>query len=282
MPGSDGVVVLTGATNGIGRVAAQDLADDGWTVASVGRDRDRGESLVASADGTVHFHRADLATQSAVRDLAADLADRYPTIDVLAHNAGLSVHERTETADGVELTLAVNHLAPYLLTHELVDQLIAGAPARVVVTASTVHDGGTLDFDDLQLETGYDAMDAYARSKLAVVAFTLELAERLPDDLTANCFHPGFIPSTDFFRDAPVWMRSFLRAAALLPFVGASTADGARRLRRLIEDPSFGERTGQYVEDGPTIPAPEARDTAVRERLWRQSAELVGVDPDWP
>ncbi len=282
MPGSAGVVVLTGATNGIGRVAAKDLAADGWTVAAVGRDRDRGESLVATADGTVHFYRTDLATQSAVRDLAADLADRYPTIDVLAHNAGLSVRERTETADGVELTLAVNHLAPYLLTHQLVDQLIAAAPARVVVTASTVHESGTLDFDDLHLEAGYDAMDAYARSKLAVVAFTLELAERLPDDITANCFHPGFIPSTEFFRDAPIWMRAFLPVAGSLPFVGATTGTGARRLRRMIEDPTFGERTGLYLEDGEMMPAAEARDPARRERLWRWSAELVGVEPDWP
>jgi len=193
------VIALTGATSGIGRRAAVTLAERGATVAAVGRNRERGEALAAESDaaaGTIRFHRADLATQSAVRDLAAELRESYDRLDVLAHNAGLSVRSRTETADGIELTLAVNHLAPYLLTRELFDQLAGSAPARVVVTASDLHRRATLDFDDLQFADGYDPLEAYARSKLANVAFTLELADRIPEaaGVTANCLHPGFVP----------------------------------------------------------------------------------------
>ena len=255
MRSDDRTVVLTGATSGIGRVAAAELADRGATVAAVGRDRARGEALeaaAAGAAGVVRFHRTDLATREAVRTLAADLRRSYDRIDVLAHNAGLSAGSRRETADGVELTLAVNHLAPYLLTHELLDHLRESPDPRVVVTASEVHRRTTLDPDDLQFDQGYDALAAYARSKAAVIAFTLELADRLPPDasVTANCVHPGFVPSTGLFRDARLRTRLAVRLVGLVPWVG-------------------------------TTPA-EAADPSVRERLWERSAALVGVSPDWP
>ncbi len=283
------VVVLTGGTSGFGRIAARRLADRGATVAVVGRDRDRGRSLeaeTADADGGVRFHRADLASLDAVRDLADTIDATYDGVDVLAHNAGLSSRDRRETPDGLERTVAVNHLAPYLLTHDLLDALRASAPARVVVTASRVHRRGSLDVEDLQFETDYDALDAYARSKLANVAFTLELADRLEAtdrEITANCFHPGFIPSTGLFRDAAPWVRWGLRALALVPGVGDSPETGADRLCRLATDPAFASRSGCYVSgDGVVDPAPAAADSGVRERLWRASADLVGVDPDWP
>lgn len=284
---ADRVVVLTGGTSGIGRLAAVALAERGATVAVVGRDRGRGESLVtetADAAGTVRFHRADLATTAAVRDLAARLLETYDRVDVLAHNAGLSAGSRTETADGVELTLAVNHLAPYLLTHELYDRLAASAPARVVVTASDIHRRAAFDFDDLQFAADYDALDAYARSKLATVAFTLELAARIPDDdaITANCVHPGFVPSTNLFRDASLPTRLMVRAAGLVPGVGTSVDEAADRVVRVIADDAFAERTGAYVGDGDLTPSTAASDPAARERLWEASAELVGVDADWP
>lgn len=282
------VVVLTGGTSGIGRIAAKELASMGATVAVVGRDLTRGESLgkeTADEPGTIRFHRADLATQTAVRELAADVLDTYDHIDVLAHNAGLSASTRMETEDGIELTLAVNHLAPYLLTYELCDRLIASSPARIVITASEVHRRATLEFDDLQLSSEYDALQAYARSKLANVAFTLELADRLPSEMgvTANCFHPGFIPSTNLFRDAPIWTRLTIRAAAVVPGIGTSPQEGARRLRKLATAPEFATETGTYVGgDGITSPTPEGRDSETRKQLWNVSADLVGVDPDWP
>ncbi|MFD1562195.1 SDR family NAD(P)-dependent oxidoreductase [Haloarchaeobius amylolyticus] len=284
----DQIVVLTGGTSGIGRIAARELAEQGATVAVIGRDQTCGERLTAestSVPGEIRFHRTDLATQAAVRALAADIRETYDRIDALVHNAGLSVPTRTETADGIELTLAVNHLAPYLLTHELLDMVTAAAPSRVVVTASDVHRRATLNFDDLQFTADYDPLQAYARSKLATIAFTFELADRLSEtsQVTANCFHPGFIPSTNLFRDASVWTRVMVRMAALIPGIGTTQQDGAQRLLQLVTDPQFGERSGTYVtEDGITSPSTEASDPATRKRLWGVSAELVGIDADWP
>lgn len=282
------VVVLTGGTSGFGRIAAKELASRGATVAVIGRNEKRGETLAEEAspmDGDIQFHRADLGTQAAVRTLAAEILDTYDGIDVLVHNAGLSAHSRTETDDGIELTLAVNHLAPYLLTYELRDRLLDSAPGRVVVTASDIHRRAEFDFDNFQFTDEYDAIQAYARSKLANIAFTLELANRLPDDLslTANSFHPGFVPSTNLFRDAPLWTRLVIRAAAVVPGIGTTQHDAAQRLLRVVTHEKFGKRTGMYVTgDGITSPSREASDPENRERLWEVSADLVGIDPDWP
>ncbi|GAB3689448.1 SDR family NAD(P)-dependent oxidoreductase [Salinarchaeum chitinilyticum] len=291
----ESTVVLTGGTSGIGRHAALELADRGATVAVVGRDEQAGNAVVdeaADAPGAVRFHRADLAEQATVRDLAAELRASYDRLDVLAHNAGLSAGTRTESPDGIELTLAVNHLAPYLLTHELADRLLDGG-GRVVVTASALESQGHLEFDDLQFESGYDTLSAYSRSKLANVAFTIELAERFEAIsgtdaagsplVTANCFHPGFVPDTDLWRDAKFHVRAAVRLAGLLPGLGSTEADGGDRLVQLAADPEFGERTGCYVSGGSVSePSAEARDSTIRERLWERSADLVGVDPDWP
>jgi len=230
--------------------------------------------------GTIRFHRADLATQSAVRDLAAELRESYDRLDVLAHNAGLSVRSRTETADGIELTLAVNHLAPYLLTRELFDQLAGSAPARVVVTASDLHRRATLDFDDLQFADGYDPLEAYARSKLANVAFTLELADRIPEaaGVTANCLHPGFVPSTNLFRDAALEPGSRSASRGSCPASGRR-AEPADRLVRLVASPEYAERTGRYVGEEEMTPADDTVDSETRERLWSVSADLVGSTP---
>ncbi|OTF01715.1 SDR family NAD(P)-dependent oxidoreductase [Halorubrum sp. SD683] len=283
---TDRVVLLTGGTSGIGRRAATDLAERGWTVAVVGRDRPRGEAVAAEASslsGTIRFHRADLATQSAVRSLATEVRDAYDRLDALVHNAGLSSSDRVETDDGVERTLAVNHLAPYLLTHELLDLVRSSAPARIVTTSSELHRRATLDFEDLQFERDYDAVQAYARSKLALTAFTLELADRLPDDVTANSFHPGFVPSTELFRDASLPTRLLVRAAGLVPGVGTDPSEGGDRLVRLVTDPAFGDRTGAYVTgDGVVSPADAAADPETRRRLWQHSADLVDVESDWP
>lgn len=281
------VVVLTGGTSGIGRIAATELAVQGATVAVIGRDQTRGETLVAEAttlDGDIRFHQADLATQATVRSLAADLLDTYDRIDALVHNAGLSSRSRTETEDGIELTFAVNHLAPYLLTHELLNRLRTSAPARVVITASDIHRRATFDFDDLQFTSDYDSLQAYARSKLATIAFTRELADRLEDtEITVNCFHPGFVPSTNLFRDAPIWTRLAIRSAAIIPGIGTTQQEGAQRLCKLVTAPEFRERTGTYVTgDGITSPSTEASNPANQQRLWDISADLVGINPDWP
>ena len=285
---SDRTILLTGGTSGFGRVAAVELARRGATVAVVGRDESKGAALVDRSEalaGTIAFHQADLASQSTVRSLASTAKREYDRIDVLAHNAGLSAGSRRESPDGIELTLAVNHLAPYLLTYELLDHLRDAPAPRVVVTASDLHRRATLDFDDLQLADGYDSLDAYARSKLANVAFAVELDARLPDDaaVTVNCVHPGFIPSTDLFREASLRTRLLVRIAGLVPGVATSKRAAAERLQTVLVDPRYGSVSGQYVGgDGPEDPAPEATNRAVRRRLWRMSAELVGITPDWP
>jgi NAD(P)-dependent dehydrogenase (short-subunit alcohol dehydrogenase family) len=285
---SDRTIFLTGGTSGFGRVAVVNLAQRGATVAVVGRDESKGATLTEQSNdlaGTIAFHQADLASQSTVRHLATTVKHEYDQIDVLAHNAGLSAESRRESPDGIEITLAVNHLAPYLLTYELLDHLRDAPDPRVVVTASDIHRRATLDLDDLQLTDEYDSLDAYARSKLANIAFTVELDDRLPDDsaVTVNCVHPGFVPSTELFREASLRTRLLVRIAGLVPGVATSKQEAAERLQSLLVEAKYGSVSGQYISnDGPTDPAPEATNQAVRRQLWRVSAELVGITPDWP
>ncbi|MFC5134783.1 MULTISPECIES: SDR family NAD(P)-dependent oxidoreductase [Haloferacaceae] len=281
-------ILLTGGTSGFGRVAAVSLAQRGATVAVVGRDESKGATLTEQSEdlaGTIAFHQADLASQSTVRSLAATVKREYDRIDVLGHNAGLSAGSRRESPDGIELTLAVNHLAPYLLTYELLDYLRDAPDPRVVITASDIHRRATLDLDDLQLTDEYDSLDAYARSKLANIAFTVELDDRLPDDsaVTINCVHPGFVPSTDLFREASLRTRLLVRIAGLVPGVATSKQAAAERLQTLLVEPTYGSMCGQYIgSDGPADPASEATNQAVRQRLWEMSAELVGITSNWP
>ncbi|MDB2239495.1 SDR family NAD(P)-dependent oxidoreductase [Halorubrum ezzemoulense] len=281
-------ILLTGGTSGFGRVAAVNLAKRGATVAVVGRDESKGVTLTEQSEdlaGTIAFHQADLASQSTIRSLATTVKREYDRIDVLAHNAGLSAGTRRESPDGIEITLAVNHLAPYLLTYELFDHLRDAPDPRVVITASDIHRRATLDLDDLQLTDEYDPLDAYARSKLANIAFTVELDDRLPDDsvVTVNCVHPGFVPSTDLFHEASLRTRLLVRIAGLVPGVATSKQEAAERLQSLLVEARYGSLSGQYIgNDGPTDPAPEATNQAVRRQLWRMSAELVGITSDWP
>lgn len=293
------IVLLTGGTSGIGRAAAIRLAERGASVLAVGRDRARGEALADTAS-SITFFAADLAQQSQVRTLADRVRERVPRLDVLVHNAGIATPTRETTGDGIERTLAVNHLAPYLLTHELQSVIVGwpgtdgppgpatgsqpGAyPGRIVVTASGMHRRGTFDFEDLQFTTEYDGLAAYARSKLANVAFTLELADRLPASVTVNCFHPGFIPATGLFRDASLRTRLAVRLARLVPGVGVGEETGADRLLTVATQPAFAERSGTYFTGGGTEPPSRAaRDPANRRRLWERSAALIGIDPDWP
>ncbi len=187
------VVVLTGATRGIGRAAAIELVRRGAEVALVGRDPARvrlvaDEAEAAGGIGRVHAHVADLTLMSNVRVLADEIRERHEHVDVLANNAGALFPSRKETPEGFERTFALNHLAPFLLTNLLRDRLAGG---RVVTTASNAHKSGRLVLDDLQSEKSYSAR-AYGTSKLCNVLFTRELARRAPE-LHANCFHPGVV-----------------------------------------------------------------------------------------
>jgi NAD(P)-dependent dehydrogenase (short-subunit alcohol dehydrogenase family) len=273
------VVILTGATRGIGRAAAVELVRRGAELAVVGRDEARvretaAEARAAGGSGsTVHEHVADLERMSEVRKLAAELLDDYPRIDVLANNAGAMFTSRHVTQDGFERTFALNHLAPFLLTNLLLSRLTA-VGGRVVTTASDAHKGGSLDLSDLQSERDrFRPGRVYGTSKLCNVLFTRELQRRNPG-IAANCFHPGVI-RTGFGKNDGTVARISLTLAA--PFL-RSAASGARSLVWLTLDPGAGELRGQYVEKEKVVqPSAQAQDDRLAAELWERSEELTGL-----
>jgi NAD(P)-dependent dehydrogenase (short-subunit alcohol dehydrogenase family) len=269
-------VIVTGATRGIGRAAAVELARRGAELGVVGRDaarvRETAEEARAAGSGApVHEHVADLARMDEVRRLAAELLEGYPRIDVLANNAGAMFTSRHVTPDGLEQTFALNHLAPFLLTNLLLERLAA---ARVVTTASDAHKGGVLDLADLQAERGrFRPGRAYATSKLCNVLFTRELQRRNPG-VAANCFHPGVIRSGFAKNDG-----ALLRVGASLfgPFL-RSPRSGAESLVWLALDPAAGELRGRYVEKRrPVEPSAQAQDDRLAAELWTRSEQLTGL-----
>src|SRR5215217_8977279 len=191
------VCLITGATSGIGKATAMGLANMGASVVMVARDRSRGEAALAeikegSANASVDLMLTDLSSQEDIRRLADEFKDAYPRLDVLVNNAGVIRSKRVTSADGIEMTFAVNHLAYFLLTNLLLDLLKASAPSRIVNVSSAEQRNGTIDFDDLQAEKGYKTAKAYGQSKLANILFTYELARRLEGTgVSANCLHPG-------------------------------------------------------------------------------------------
>src|SRR5664279_2763985 len=201
-------VLVTGGTGGIGKATALGLAALGARVGIVGRDHVRAQAAaadIAAASGNpaVDSIAADMSSQAEVRRLASEVLDAYPRLDVLVNNVGGYWASRHVTADGLEHTFAVNHLAAFLLTNLLLDRLKASAPARVVTVSSAAHSTGTIDFDDLQGERGYSERKAYPQSKLASVMFTYELARRLEGTgVTATVLHPGIV-STGFGAEDP-------------------------------------------------------------------------------
>ena len=269
------VVVVTGASSGIGAAAAAELAELGATVVPVGRNRQRLERVAARVGGEPL--QADFASLAAVRELAGELLERHAHIDVLVNNAGLVTGRRELTEDGYEKTFAVNHLAPFLLTNLLLERLRASAPARVVTTSSGAHGGGRLDFDDLQGERSWSMMRAYGTSKLANILFTRGLAMRVDAaEVTANCLHPGVV-NTKLGRGAGplaglVWTLG-------RPFFG-SPRRAASTIVYLASSEEGGEVTGGYYENSrPAGTSAAAADSELADRLWRESERLVGLEP---
>jgi retinol dehydrogenase-12 len=269
----DHTVVITGASSGIGRAAAIELAEKGASVVPVGRDPRR-TAAVASKIGAEPLV-ADFSSLAEVRRLAATLLDRHERIDVLVNNAGLVSGRRALTADGLELTMAVNHFAPFLLTNLLVDRLEESAPARVVTTASDAHRGGLIDLGDLNGERRWSAWSAYSNSKLANVLFTRALARRLEGTgVVANCLHPGVI-RTGLARGAPLPIRIGWRVASI--FFG-SPASGADTLVHLASAREAAEVSGGYfVDSRPANPSAQAQDDELAEGLWEASMRLTGL-----
>jgi NAD(P)-dependent dehydrogenase (short-subunit alcohol dehydrogenase family) len=272
-----GVVLITGATDGLGRALAERLAQDGAELLVHGRDAERlarvADELAAASEGpTPRTFLADLADLAEVRRLAAEVRDATDRLDVLVSNAGIGSGEpdgrdRRTSADGYELRFAVNFLAGFLLTLELLPLLRASAPARVVNVASLGQ--YPLDFDDLMLERGYDGSRAYAQSKLAQIMAGFELAARVPaNEVTVNSLHPA----------------TYMPTKMVLQEVGRqvdSIEDGVAATRRLVSDPALAGVTGAFFDRAREARADDqAYDPDARAELWRRATELVGRDAE--
>jgi NAD(P)-dependent dehydrogenase (short-subunit alcohol dehydrogenase family) len=274
-------IVITGASDGIGLEAASQLAAQGHHLVMVGRTPAKVEAAAArvrgeSPDVPVETFICDFGSLEDVRGLAHDLLAAYPRIDVLVSNAGTVFDKRTVTRDGLEATFQVNHLAGFLLVELLLDRIVASAPARIVITASAGHYGGTLDLDDLGFEHGYTIMRAYNRSKLANVLHTRHLARRLEaTGVTVNTLHPGAV-ATNIWSGAPWFARPVLELGKRIFMVKPAT--GGERLAFLATSPEVEGRTGGYYQQNALKqPASLARDDALGDRLDRVSRELVGL-----
>ena len=266
--------LVTGATSGIGTEIVRGLAVTGARVLAVARDQARGEAVLDGIEGDTELVIADLARQREVRRLAAEALERAPRLEVVVHNAGVALAERTVTEDGLETTFAVNHMAPFLLTRLLLGRLRASAPARVVVVASAAHRrAGRLDPTNLQGERRFNGWDAYSRSKAYNIMFTRELARRLAETgVTANCLHPGVV-ATGLGRRANLVVKLFFRLAR--PFL-LSPAQGADTAIWLATAPEVEGETGGYWDRRRRVePAPAARDAAAAKALWDLSERLT-------
>ncbi len=276
------ICMVTGANSGIGKATALGLAQMGATVVMACRDRARGEAAQSeiktkSGNNAVDLLLADLSSQQSIRQLVENYKQRYAQLHVLINNAGVFRLRRRATVDGLEMTFAVNYLAPFLLTNLLLDVLKASAPARIVSVSSGAHEAGYIKMDDLQAEKRYRPMRAYGQSKLALVLFTYELARRLEGTgVTANCLHPGFV-ATNIGQGGlgPVGRTV---AKFILSFLGISPEEGAKTSIYLASSPDVERVTGKYfVKSMPKESAPITYDESLQRQLWEKSAELVNL-----
>jgi retinol dehydrogenase 12 len=284
------VALITGATSGIGQAAAEALAVMGARIVQIARDPSRGEHALVRlrrrAPNLPHrIHYADLSDMGDVRRVAEEVAAREPRLDVLINNAGAIFSARAETADGLERTFALNHMAYFGLTLQLLDRLKGSTPARIINTASDAHVSAHLDFSDLQskalyrqatvgdfLRYGGPAFRVYARSKLCNVLFTRALAKRLlGTGVTANCLHPGFV-ATRFAEEAGGLISFSMRIAKRF---ARPVSRGAETLVYLASSPEVASMSGRYFHDcHVTTPSRAALDEVAAERLWQISHQL--------
>jgi len=271
-------VLITGGTGGIGNATALGLATMGAHVAIIGRDRERTDEAAreirAAGGGQVDAFVADLSSQAEVRRAADEVLQRLERLDVLVNSVGGYWKTRHVTADGLERTFALNHLAPFLLTNLLLDRLRQSAPARVVTVSSNAQGMGRIDFADLQKERPYSGSDAYNQSKLANVLFSYELARRLQGTaVTANAVHPGLV-NTAFGGEDPGRAQRLL-VPLLRPFM-KSPAHGAATSIQLASDPAMEHVTGGYFANSQAKrSSKQSYDESTAARLWQVSADLV-------
>lgn len=258
------ICLVTGATDGIGKVTALDLAASGATVIGVGRNPDKIQAVMNEAGNLpLEFLTADLSSLEQIRALAEIFKTKFDRLDVLVNNAGALFTNYRETVDGIEMTFALNHLSYFLLTNLLLDKLSPNA--RVVNVSSNAHEGSTIHFDDLGYKRSYSAWTAYGASKLANILFTYELARRLHGTkITTNALHPGFV-NTNFQRAAGLNMRGPL-----------TSEEGADTQIWLAKSPDVEGITGKYfVRRRDTRSSDISYDKSVARRLWDVSAKMT-------
>jgi NAD(P)-dependent dehydrogenase (short-subunit alcohol dehydrogenase family) len=262
------VILVTGATDGLGRMVARDLAAEGATVLLHGRSRERAEAAVReireeTGNAKLRYHLADFSSLEEARGLADGIRADNDRLHALVNNAGVIARRREESRDGFELTFAVNYLAPFLLTERLLPLLRGSAPSRIVNVASAGQ--SPIDFDDPMMERGYDAMRAYTRSKLAQVTFTFSLAERLSGTgVSVNALHPASLMDTKMVRETFGYSMSGVR-------------EGTEAVVRLAVSPELEGVTGCYFDGQREARADaQAYGPEARERLWALSEELTG------
>ncbi len=273
------VVVITGATSGIGAVAADKMAAMGARIVAIARDPARGEAALARwrkvSPGVDHrIYYADLSLMQQLKRVGAEIAAAEPRIDVLINNAGALFDRRQVTSDGLELTFATNHMSYFVVTLGLWDRLVASAPARIINTSSEAHRRMKMDFEDLQ-STRYSPFKAYGRSKLCNILFTRELARQLKGTgVTANCLHPGFVNSR-FGDDAKGLFGSAFRFAKRM--FAISMDQGSETIVYLASSQEVNGMTGEYFYQCRTkTPTAEAQDDVAAKRLWQESEKLAG------
>ena len=278
------ISLVTGATNGIGKITAMALAKQGATVVIIGRNAQKTQETQEeirreSGNAQIDYIVADLSSMAQVRTAAQTFRSKYKQLHVLVNNAGALFNERQVSADGYEMTFALNHLNYFLLTHELLDLLIASGSAsqkaRVVNVSSLAHTGGKIDFDDLNSSKRYRGFGAYAQSKLANILFSNELARRMQQanaHVTSNALHPGFV-ATGFGQGNSgilTFIFKIIRPFAISPEKGAETSI------YLASSPEVEGVTGQYFADKKAAkPAAQATDLATAQRLWQVSEQMT-------
>ena len=269
--------IITGATSGIGKVTALAIARDGAHLVLPVRNMEKGEVLKAeiiseTGNKSVELMLCDLASMDSIRSFAKEFMAKYDRLHLLVNNAGLWESKRKESADGIEMNFAVNHLAPFLMTHLLLDIIKKSAPARIINVSSTAHKYAKMNFDDLEGKKGWSSMKSYAQSKLANIFFTRKLARELEGTgITVNCLHPGVV-STHLFDKMP---RFFRRIFGLFMI---SSEKGAETSIFLATSPEVDEVSGVYFKKKKMAKTTRhAEDMKAADMLWEVSKEYCGL-----
>jgi NAD(P)-dependent dehydrogenase (short-subunit alcohol dehydrogenase family) len=274
------VCLVTGATDGIGKVSARVLAEKGAKVIIVGRNPEKSATVLAelkssSGNENIDLLMADLAVMQEVRDLAEQVISHYDRLDILLNNAGGYFAKHELTSDGLERTFALNHMSYFLLTNKLMELLKSSAPARIVNVSSDAHYGVDMDFENLNGEQEYKAWKAYQKSKLANVLFTYELLKKVPADITVNCLHPGFV-ATNFGHNIGGFFGPVLKIAQRISAIDPE--EGAKTSIFLCSAPEVKGVSGKYFyKCQPKTSSRESRNMDTGKRLWQISSDIAST-----